>query len=128
MAYVHFNENPHDRTDVDDCVVRSIASVTGKGWNDTFLALSIEGYIQKDLLNSNRVWGSYLMHHGFKKISIPNVCPNCYSVKQFAADFPYKKYVVGDGTHAIAVIYGNYIDTYDSGDRVVLVAYEMEGC
>ena len=126
MAYVQYNENPRNKF-VDDCVIRAIATVSGKGWNDTFLGLSIEAYIEKDLLNSNLVWGNYLMHHGFKKISLPNKCPNCYTVREFAHDFPYKKYVVGDGHHAIAVIYGNYIDTTDSGDLVVLVAYEMEG-
>lgn len=125
MSYVFKNENPHGKF-VDDCVIRAIATVTGKSWDDVFLELTIEAYIQKDRIDANYVWGNYLLNNGFVKRQLPNTCPNCYTVREFARDNRWGIFVVGDGTHAIAVVDGCYIDTYDCGDRTVLFYYEKE--
>ena len=109
---------------MDDCVIRAISTVTGKSWNDIFIELSVEAYIQKDLLNSNKVWGKYLMNNGFVRRNLPDTCPACYTVEDFARDYRVGIYVVGDGLHTVAVVDGYYIDTYDSGDRTVLFFYE----
>lgn len=52
MGFIQKNYNPHDNH-VDDCVIRAIATVTGKDWNDVYLDLAIEGYIEKDMPNGN---------------------------------------------------------------------------
>jgi len=123
IGYIFQNKNPYGKL-VDDCVIRSIAVVTGKSWNDIFLELSVEAYIAKDLQNANSVWGEYLERNGFVKRQLPNTCPLCYRVKDFVRDHKHGIYVLGDGTHAIAVVDGYYIDTYDVGDRTVLFYYE----
>lgn len=51
---------------------------------------------------------------------------SCYTVREFALSHPHGIYVVGDGSHAIAVIDGHYVDTYDSGDRNVLFYYQKD--
>ena len=111
---------------VDDCVIRAIATATGKTWDDVFLELSMVAYSEKVLINSNKVWGKYLVDNGFVKRNLPDTCPNCYTVNDFAEDHKFGIYVVGDGAHAIAVIDGYYIDTWDSGDRTVLFFYERQ--
>lgn len=110
------NYNPHENH-VDDCVIRAIATVTGKDWNDIYLDLAIEGYIEKDMPNGNILWGTYLLSHGFTKHSLPDTCPLCYTVRQFVKDYPYGKYILGDGSHVIAVVDGYYIDTYRENDE-----------
>lgn len=52
--------------------------------------------------------------------------PDCYNVKDFAQDHPKGRYVVGTGTHVIAVIDGNYYDTWDSGEEIPVYYWEKE--
>lgn len=125
MGFIQKNYNPLNKH-VDDCVIRAIATVTGKDWDEIYLALVSEGYYEKDLPNGNMVWGNYLLSHGFSRHSIPDTCPLCYTVKQFVKDHKYGIYVLGDGSHAIAVVHGYYIDTWDSGDRTVLFYYRKD--
>ena len=125
MGFIQKNYNPHDNH-VDDCVIRAIATVTGKDWNDVYLDLAIEGYIEKDMPNGNILWGTYLLSHGFTKHSLPDTCPLCYTIRQFVKDHRYGKYILGDGSHTIAVVDGYYIDTYDSGDKTVLFYFRKD--
>ena len=119
------NYNPYHKH-VDDCVIRAIATVTGKSWDEVYLGLVAEGFAEKDMPNSNVIWGTYLLSHGFSRHIIPDTCPLCYTVKQFVRDHKYGKYVLGDGSHAIAVVDGYYIDTFDSGDCTVLFYYRKD--
>lgn len=125
MGFIQENLNPYNKH-VDDCVIRAIATVTGKEWDEIYLDLVIEGFIEKNLPNGNEVWGSYLLSHGFTKKSLPDTCPLCYTVRQFVQDHKYGKYILGDGQHAIGVVDGFYIDTFDSGDRTVLFYFRKD--
>ena len=125
MGFIQENLNPYNKH-VDDCVIRAIATVTGKEWDEIYLDLVIEGFIEKNLPNGNEVWGSYLLSHGFTKKSLPDTCPLCYTVKQFVQNHKYGKYILGDGQHAIGVVDGFYIDTFDSGDRTVLFYFRKD--
>ena len=78
---------------------------------------------KKDNLEKNHVWGSYLKRLGFKRFFIPDRCPDCYTVSDFAADHPYGRYLLridglSDG-HVVAVIDGDWYDSWDSGDEIV---------
>ena len=115
--FIEKNKNPH-RKRVGDCVIRAISTVLDEPWDSVYLGIMAEGYALKDMPSSNYVWSSYLQKRGFYRNSIPNTCPNCYSVKDFCHDHPRGRYVLATGTHVIAVIDGNYIDTWDSGDEV----------
>ena len=64
MGYIYKNLNPLGKH-VDDCVIRAIALVTNKSWNDIYWDLSVEAFIAKDLINANSVWGRYLEKYGF---------------------------------------------------------------
>ena len=123
--WIKQNNNPMGLL-VDDCVIRAISTVTGKSWDDVFLELSMVAYVEKDLINSNKVWGKYLIDNGFVKRNLPDTCPACYTVNDFAVDHKFGIYVVGAGAHAIAVVDGYDIDTWDSGDRTVLFFDERQ--
>lgn len=123
MAYVYYNPNPkHRRT--DDCVVRAISKITKKDWHYVYTQLCIRGFIMCDWGNCNEVWGSYLRKIGFERKSIPNTCPDCYTVKDFCKDYPKGKYILACGNHVIAIVDGNHYDTWDSSDEAIIFYWE----
>ena len=65
--------------------------------------------------SSNSVWDSFLRENGYLRYAIPNTCPNCYTVQDFAKDHPKGRYLLATGSHVVAVIDGDYFDTWDSG-------------
>lgn len=124
-----FNElniNPEKKL-VGDCVVRAIGVVTDKDWDDVYLDLCLgKGFVMKQMPSENSVWGAYLHDLGFKRHTIDDTCPDCYTVRQFAEDHPTGRYVLGTGSHAIGVIDGTYFDTTDTGDEVPQYYFEKE--
>ena len=52
--------------------------------------------------------------------------PYCYTVKDFCKDHPQGVFVLGTGTHAVAVIDGDYYDAWDSGNKVPLFYWRKE--
>ena len=116
MAFVKINMNPkHDH--VGDCVVRAIAMATKKSWTEVYTELALKGLQMYDMPSSNKVWGQYLKDNGFKMHTLPDTCPECYSVEDFSNEYFKGTYVLGTGSHAIAIIDGNYYDTWDSGSE-----------
>lgn len=123
MAYVFYNPNP-DGNLVGDCVIRAISIATGQSWEDTFEGLTKIAFQMKDMPSSNSVWAAYLKHLGFSKDIIPDTCPDCYTVRQFAFEHPRGTYILGTGTHAVAVVNGDYYDSWDSGDEVPIYYFQ----
>ena len=119
MGYIQLNENPHGIL-VDDCVIRAIATATGRSWDDVYLDLMIEGYEHKNWGNFNTIWWNYLIKKGYKRFLIPDTCPMCYTLKDFVKDHPHGVYIVGDGRHTVAVVNSYYMDTFNSGNMSVL--------
>ena len=120
--YVYYNPNP-DGERANDCTVRAICKATDQTWADVYVGLFLKGYDMKDMLASNPVWGAYLQDKGFTREIIPNTCPDCYTVADFADDHKHGAYVLGTGTHAVAVVNGDYYDTWDSGGEVPIYFY-----
>lgn len=123
--YIPFNPNPEGKM-TDDCVIRAVAKVLNIPWEKAYMNLSIKGLEMSDMPNNNAVWGAYLREKKFVRETIPNTCPDCYTVEDFCRDNPTGVYVLGTGTHAVAVIDGNYYDAYPSGDKTVFYAYRKE--
>lgn len=117
MRYIHFNPNPI-KENASDCVVRMLCKVTGHKWTDCYLDLVEKGLVMGDVISSNVVWFSYLRDLGFERYSIPDRCPDCYTIEQFCIDNPKGLFVVGTGTHVVTVEDGFYFDSWDSGREV----------
>ena len=125
MGFITINPNPK-RKSVGDCVIRAICVATDKEWDEVFLELMLKAFDMKDMPMANNVWGSYLTDLGFTKELIPNTCPECFTVKDFLVNYPQGTFVLGTGTHAIAVKDGRYYDTWDSGDEVPMYYFKKE--
>lgn len=114
----YFNPNPAgSRT--GDCVIRAICAATGQDWDSTYTGVVFQGFALKDMPSSNYVWGQYLRSLGYERRSLPNACPMCYTVGEFADDHPDGTYILGTGTHAVAVVSGAVVDSWDSRGEVV---------
>jgi hypothetical protein len=95
-------------------------------WDDVYIDLSVEGFINKDMPNKNYIWDQYLKRKGLQQYLVPNTCPHCTTVNEFANDHQVGKYLLGTGSHVIAVINGDYYDTWDSGEELPLYYYKRE--
>lgn len=123
--YVFFNPNPDNKL-VGDCVIRAISKLLNQPWERTYIELVIQGYIMADMPSSDAVWQAYLRRHGFNRYVIPNTCPDCYTVADFAADHPTGKYLLFVDKHVVAVEDGNYFDSWDSGYRIPIYYFSQE--
>ena len=112
--WIRCNPNPLGKQ-TGDCVIRAIAIATDQSWRQTYRDLCRVGEIQADLPNSNAVWGMYLRDKGAKQFLLPESCPSCITVRAFCERYPDGVYVIGTGTHAVAVIGGDWYDAWDSG-------------
>lgn len=117
-----YNPNPSNKR-VGDCVVRAISKALNQSWCDTYVDLTIQGYLMSDLLSSNAVWGAYLKGKGFTRDVISADCPDCYTVKDFCREHPCGVYVIGTGSHAVCVVDGILYDTWDSSDETPIYFY-----
>lgn len=115
--YIYYNLNPSNKT-VGDCVVRGIATVLKRRWEEIYDDLAILGREMRDMPSSNAVWSEYLYQQGFTRRIIPDTCPACYTVRRFCDDHKEGAYLLATGSHVIAVMDGNYYDTWDSGDEI----------
>ena len=114
--YEFINLNPRNNF-TGDCVIRAIAASEGKSWDEVFLSLMSYAYEMKDMPSSNNVWGYYLHNNGYKRNNIPDICPACVTVRDFVNNTA-GSYILGTGTHVIAVKDGVYYDTWDSGNEI----------
>ena len=125
MAYVFYNPNPKNQR-VGDCAIRAVSKAIGKDWTDTYIGLCAEGLALRDMPSANVVWGMYLRKFGFEEHMIPSICPDCTTVKRFAKDHPKGRYVLACQNHTVCVINGDWFDSWDSGDEVILYYFAKE--
>ena len=130
--FIRLNENPFG-LDTGDCVIRAISTALNYNWFMVHDELSFLSRQMADMPSSNRVWKQYLRNKGLIEREAQNTCPNCLTVEQFCRQHPKGRYILSTceytkardnlivtGTHVVAVIDGNYYDTWDSGATVPL--------
>lgn len=125
MAYEFYNPNP-DSPYRGDCVIRALCKALDKPWEYIYVELCVQGFAMHDLPNSDTVWGSYLRSKGFERFIVPNTCPDCYTISDFAADHPAGTYVLGTGTHAVTIRDGIIYDTMDTSNEIPIYYYSRE--
>lgn len=125
MSFVFTNPNEKGIYTID-CVIRALSIATDSTWDETYVDIFIQGYLNKDMPSSNKVWGDYLKYKGFSRHVVPDTCPDCYTVRDFCQDFPIGTYILGTGSHVIAVKDGNYYDTWDSGNELPIYYWVKE--
>ena len=115
--WIKFNPNP-DGLQTIDCTVRAICAVTGWSWVKAHTVLCDTARDMSDMPSSDRVWWAVLRKLGFVRQTIIDNCPLCYTVSDFARDHPKGTYVLGPPQHAVAIIDGNWWDSWNSGQTV----------
>ena len=68
--------------------------------------------------SADQVWGKHLYLLGAEPFLLPVSCPQCVTIRDFARMYPRGVYVIGTGSHAVAVIDGDYYDSWDSGNEI----------
>lgn len=121
-----YNANPIGKR-VGDCTVRAVSKVLDQDWNKTYAEMAFEGYLLCDMPSANKVWGAYLKRKGYGRKLIPDELPNDYSVADFCADHPHGRYILAIDGHVVAVIDGDYYDTWDSGEEIPVYYWEKKG-
>ena len=120
--FIEKNLNPLKKR-TDDCVVRAIALALGIDWKSAYTMLCAHGLKFSDMFSKNYVWADLLITLGFKRTSIPDTCPACYTVKDFTNEHPKGLFIVGTGDHVLTVIDGDYYDTFDSGSMIPIIYF-----
>ena len=123
--FVYFNANPAGLYR-GDCVIRALSLVFNDTWRHIYADLTMMGYFEYDMPNANAIITEYLTLNGFIYHDIPDMCPDCYTIREFADDHSYGTYVVATGSHVVAVINGFYYDTADSGDEIPIYYFERK--
>ncbi|MBP5422455.1 MAG: hypothetical protein J6Y78_08460 [Paludibacteraceae bacterium] len=126
MAYVYFCNNPRNKCRIGDCSVRAISKVLDIPWQSAYIDQATIGLDIGDMPSSNEVIAKVLRDRGFDKASVPNTCKDCYTISEFAHNNPYGRFLVGTGSHVVAVIDGDYYDTWDSGDEIPIYVWYNE--
>ena len=111
--FTYYNANPIAARE-EDCAVRAVSAALGISWDEAFDLIAHNAKQMGSMMHRDAAWGSVLRQHGFIRRIIPNSCPDCYLIKDFTIDHPFGDYVLGTGTHAVAVIDGDILDIWDS--------------
>lgn len=117
--WVRYNANPDGRN-VGDCTIRALSLALGQSWERTYVELALEGFMMGDMPSANHVWGAYLRRKGFRRRILPDTCPDCYTVADFARDHPSGTYLLALDGHVVCLIDGDWYDTWDSGGKIPL--------
>ena len=124
--WIKANPNPC-RQEEPDCVVRAIAIATEQTWKKVHKDLCGLAYEKCTMPSVNWLWNLYLIRRGFERHTLPDTCPVCMTVADFSKRFPYGTYIVCTGSHAVAVMDGDWYDLWDSGDEMVTYYYRKRG-
>lgn len=123
--YQHYQPNPRG-VQTDDCVIRALTKALDVDWDTASVYAIVQQIRDSDLYVKNYVWGNLLLRNGFTKHHIPDTCPDCFTVEDFAKEHPQGLYILGTGEHAVAVVDGDWYDTFNSGAMIPIVYYEKE--
>lgn len=115
--WIPANPNPGNKN-VPDCVIRAISIALNKPWLEVSDELYEVARRDYSISSDDHVWGHYLYLLGFEPFLLPESCPRCVTVDAFTRFYSKGTYIIGTGSHAVAVINGNYFDTWDSGSEI----------
>ena len=121
--YSYYNPHP-SKNRIGDCVIRALTKVLNKSWHEIYVDLCILGYVICDWGSSNSVWNAYLISQGFTRDIVSSDCPDCYTIEDFCMEHPQGTYVIGTGSHAVAVVDGILFDSWNSLGEIAIYFYK----
>lgn len=121
MAHVYYNPNPKHKN-TGDCAVRAIAKAFDVSWDKAKAFLDVYSMEEAEVETSDIVWGRILSEHGFKMQ--PVYCESCRcTLKDFCEKNPVGIFVAKLPNHVVCVDSGDYYDSWDSGNEIVLYCW-----
>jgi hypothetical protein len=123
--WIKANPNPKGKI-ATDCVIRAISICMNRGWYEVFDRLCKVARKDCDMPSNDGVWGHLLYICGMEPFLLPK-CPTCITLREFCAMYPRGHYIVGTGNHAVAVIDGDYYDSWDSGNEILSFFWRVKG-
>ena len=120
MKYRNVNANPHKRK-TKDCVVRAIATATGKPWVEVYDDLCRIGREISDMPSDRRVYERLLAQYGWRKCAMPRGADGKrMTLAQFNdAIGGSQTMIVSVILHLAAVVDGELQDTWDCSRKCV---------
>lgn len=119
MTWIRYNPNPAGRT-VGDCAVRALTVALDVDWEEAYELIVRAGFAMADMPSSDGVINAVLRAEGFVRETVPNTCPDCYTVEDFALDHPVGVYVVKTNGHVVGISDGIAYDSWNSGKEIVI--------
>ena len=123
--FIEFNANPRG-INTGDCVIRAISKALDTDWEKVYMALTVKGLEKAMWGDTNAVWEKYLRENGFEQHVLPDTCPDCYTIADFADDHRTGTFIVATGSHVVTVQDGNYFDSWDSGNLIPSYYFELK--
>lgn len=118
--YKYLNMNPMDRN-VDDCVIRSLSTLTGTSWREMQEELSYFARLDGRMLDDVTFVEDYLDKR------YPRECHYAKTVGEFANEYPHGSYAVTMPNHITAIVDGMILDTFDPSDKTMRCAWKIRG-
>lgn len=118
-----YNPNP-DKKNVGDCSLRAYCAVFNIEWGDAFDEASCVAKANSLMMDTHKTCEIVMKNHGyvideeFKKSKRKDL-----TVNEFAMTHPYGRYFLNTHGHLVAVVDGEYYDSWDSGDKKVKKIY-----
>lgn len=116
--YIRYNENPCGIRTID-CTVRALATLLDKDWREVYIRLCMEGYARCDMPSSKATVNAFLESEGYERH-----IATARSVEEFSEDHPQGRYLLATDSHVVPVVFGNFVDTWDSGQETPLFYWE----
>lgn len=76
--------------------------------------------------SNDKMWSLMLKRRGYTKYLLPDDLYDIYTVRDFCRDHPVGKYCLKTSGHVVAVVNGDYYDSFDSGDKEPIYYWRKE--
>lgn len=122
--WIKTNPNPLGK-EAPDCVIRALCIALDCSWYQIYDDLCRLGREECSMPSADAVWGKYLYLKGFTPFQLHRSCPDCITIGEFAERFPEGIYIIGTGSHAVAIMDGRYYDSWDSGNEIASFFWQI---
>lgn len=114
-----YNANPKNRRS-GDCVIRAIATATGKSWEEVLTGLYEIALKDKRIVDEVECYGKYLEKLGWQKQKQPRKGDNTkFTGKEFVSYFKGTCIAHIGGHHIVCIKEHKVWDTWDSTDGCI---------
>jgi hypothetical protein len=120
-----YNPNPLNNH-ADDCTVRALCKALDMTWDQAYARLVRKGFEMCVMPSNRAVFNAILRENGFTRYALPDTCPDCYTLADFANDNPTGLYVACTSDHVITIIDGTIYDAWNSEGEIPLYVWRKD--